>query len=483
MIHMLRIFGNKAFKVLRRSLAGIGGSSRGAVTGVAGIARVMHTPQGTLSDDSGSRAGLGAVENGDLLPVESYGKSVLAGELHRLAMRWRASGRWPAQTTAHMSRLLGQDVCLPGLERVLWQMGRHSPPLGAESSASRGPLGLDVLDLIRVRLRQEQAAQKWLEAFFRAQFPDLTQAQLSETGLLNCLDDRAIDPGAFASSTYLPGDSRELPADEVMLDGTSIFDEDPEETAQGIVFERVDSLWQTNALKGLARQVLARIRRDTERSMHDYGRASSALLRIGPVIRAMGALEVETDSLYRHRSRGFLSTAQGERLVVALPLTRNLPDVIAARVDDLSNASSRIHALQWAARSTDPFATRLAQAGQSSVLLGIRRSTWDATCRLLLFPDAVIAGMGAGAQTQASMAGHDVDSGFDMSLTIDQQRQRTHTFALDQVSHENQDQLHGAIAGYAMSRLTPIMRPGSAAALTQRWCRAWADLMTVCGPR
>jgi hypothetical protein len=434
-----------------------------------------------------------------LLPASM---SVLGDELYRLAMRWRAHGRWPAHTTAHIARSLGQDVCLQGLERVLWHMGRAAATDALEvprHSSLRSVFGNcngNAHDLIRARLHQEHAAQVWLDAFFRTRFADLTGDELRQTRLLDCLDARLIDAGAFASSTYLPGESRQIPADEVMLDGTSVFDQrrgKPELHKVSI-----------DAIRGLARQALARIRRNTERSSHSYGPAANALLRLGPVMRSMDALQVETDAAYRRHANQFLLTEQGERLISVLPMARYLPDVIAARIDDLSHASARVQGLQRAAQSDDPLAMSLSQVGQASALLGVQRSAWDAACRLLLFPESValclteapsggLAGSLAGGLAgdpmrdfiSASSAEQSAEQSAEHRKRIPHafnERRLTDTFAHDLLFHDVGDQLHGAIAGYAMSRLWPELPSGRAAGLTQRWCQAWADLMTLCGP-
>lgn len=431
MILTLRSFWNKIVMTLRVDVAVPPASARPSLQSAS-----LQSAVGQASV-AGFRAGT--------VPETPYATSILVGELPRLAMRWHTSARWPTETATHLA---------------------HS---------------------VRVRLRQQQAAQDWCESFFRARFSDLTRDELDQTRLLDCLDQKLINPGAFAASTYLPGDCRDVATNEARLDAASLLKALPALPAlpaHAAIFKTEDAVWSMQAVRGLARQMLARIRRDTEHSSHTYGSAAKALLRLGPVMRSMDALQVETDPVYRRYAQSFLSTAPGGRLVQVLPLARNLPDVIAARVDDLSNAASRLHALQWVSRSSDPLAVQLTEAGQASVLLGIRRSAWDAACRLLLFPEGMISGSrSVGSQHMTSIAWHEADSTFDLSLTPEQQRQRTHTFAQDQTSYESHDQLHGSIAGYALSRLAPRMPAGRAAGLTQRWCRAWADLMTMCLPR
>jgi hypothetical protein len=486
MIHTLRILWNKAAGIIRPDVVNPCSEAQS---------------QAQVQDSTAAARDCAAREMRPDCPADlrqrSAGEGVLGGELYRLAMRWRATGRWPAQTTAHIAKSLGQDVCLHGLERGLWQMGRamgapHDLPRQASLHSVFGGRNHQVIDLIRVRLHQEHAAHTWMDAFFRARFADLPDEDLRRTGLLDCLDARLIDPGAFATSTYLPGDSRETPADEVMLDGTSTFDDRPSHMS-AVVASDASPGWQgtpgsrkvpIDTIRGLARQALARIRRDTERSSHTYGKAANALLRLGPVMRSMEALQVETDAAYRRQTCQFLLTEQGERLVSVLPMARYLPDVIAARIDDLSYASARIHGLQWAAQSEDPLTMCLSQAGQASAVLGVQRSAWDAACRLLLFPESAAA-------CQKGSLSRDFTGDFISTASAEHQqrlacafeeRRLTDTFVHDLFSHEVGDQLHGAIAGYAMNRLWPALPAGRAAGLTQRWCQAWADLMTVCGP-
>lgn len=482
MIHTMRILWNKAAAILRaEGVTPRSGAQAQDNTTAAGDCAAREVRSDCAAD----------------LRQRPASEGVLGGELYRLAMRWRATGRWPVQTTAHIAKALGQDVCLHGLERGLWQMGRamgapHELPRQASLHSVFGGRTHQVLDVIRERLHQEHAAHIWMDAFFRVRFADLPDEDLQRTGLLDCLDARLIDPGAFATSTYLPGDSRETPADEVMLDGTSTFDE-RQSHRSAVIASAVGPDWEStpgshktpiDTVRGLARQALARIRRDTERSSHAYGKAANALLRLGPVMRSMDALQVETDAAYRRQAHQFLMTEHGERLISVLPMARYLPDVIAARIDDLSNASARIRGLQWAAQSEDPLTMCLSQAGRASAVLGVQRSAWDAACRLLLFPEsAVSCHLGSSSRDSTNDLIKPASAAHEQRIACTvNERQLTDTFVHDLFSHEVGDQLHGAIAGYAMNRLWPALPAGRAAGLTQRWCQAWADLMTVCGP-
>jgi hypothetical protein len=495
----MRILWNKAVSIIRpdASIPASEDCTQSSVIAAAGEDFVQGQPPQRV-DQHEQHTQFSSAHHPAPLPP---GVGALGDQLYHLAMRWRANGRWPAQTTAHIARSLGRDVCLQGLERVLWHMGKamvEPPDLGCRSRlySAFGSHHRDVLDLIRVRLHQEHAAHVWMDAFFRARFADLLDEELQRTGLLDCLDATLIDPGAFASSTYLPGDSREAPADEVILDGTSLFERGPPPMSM-VAASVISPDWASapgthkvpiEVVKGLARQALARIRRDIERSSHNYGKAANALLRLGPVMRSMDALQVETDAAYRRHAQQFLLTEQGERLISVLPMARYLPDVIAARIDDLCHASTRVHGLHWAAQSDDPLTMSLSQVGQASALLGVQRSAWDAACRLLLFPESV-------ALCRIELPSGNLSSEFTrdfISVSNAQHHQRipnalnerrlTETFAHDLLSHDVGDQLHGSIAGYAMNRLWPALPAGRAAGLTQRWCRAWADLMTVCGP-
>jgi hypothetical protein len=378
------------------------------------------------------------------------GPQALAVALCHLTVKWSETGCWPIETRAYLARSIGAPITEQALHNALHEMRNGLRTRRPMFSSWALP---EFADMIEAKLQEELCAQEWCTRFIQAYFPGV---DLHQYGLLDAFDPGAIDASAYARTTYLAGDSREVAADEVVLQTSLDFRLADTVGSGRIKLQALSRL--PECVRGMVRQTLARLRADALQAKMDFDGAVQAqyeLLRLPPVVRTMNALRAEMTHAERTQSQDFLRTQSGHSLVAMLPMAKWLPNGVAAQVNHLSGACSRLESVQYVANSCEPLAASLSRLAQTSAMRDIRHSAWDAVCRLLFFPEA------AGSVLIG-----------DSSL---------HTPPAVLLQHTGVDQLHGCIAGFALARLAGNLEPRKAAVITHTWCTAWSDLLTVVG--
>jgi len=352
--------------------------------------------------------------------------------LARLVSTWGQTGLWPADAWSQIAREF-PEIKRPEGESLLWQ---------AIEDMHLAPVLAPLASVLASKIRTERAARDWCMSFLEACMPPRSCA--GTEGLLDCLAVGAIDAAGFERTTYMVDDVRSLPADEFSMFAAPAR-QDPTPLTPGA------SPYFSDSVRAAVRQALARMRAESRGEPQCDAAVSREMIMLGSVQRAIGAIDVEASLLTRGRAGAFTRTASGRALSSVLPIAHELPSSVAWAIDELSGSSSRLIGLNAATASGSFLTRKLTQEAGGLARMQIRAAAWNATCRLLLFPDAACV------------------SALSGTPTIDDLRLETQIRA---------DMLHGSIASYAIRRLRRVHSDRRTAELTWRWCRAWADLMT-----